>query len=204
MQQARPTEKTRMNGSPYLFIKASADHIPLANNSVSLVIATPPIFGARHRPKTDYCTSDPEEYDLFIRRFLKEATRIVQPRRHILLVESRTQPRGSKGARPIIFHVLQKQMSHGHWTDQRIRSETFFTHFLDVQGFPWWAFSLRLYRSLIRRYSEPGDIVAHVFSGSGNGAIAALELARTPILIDLHYHRQISRRLRKKVPLIPP
>jgi hypothetical protein len=195
-------EKTRMNGSPYLLVKASADHIPLTNDSVSLVIATPPIFGVRHRPKADYCTSDPEEYDLFISRFLKEATRIVQPRRHLLLVESRIQPRGSKGARPVIFHVLQKQMSHGHWTHQRIRSETFFTHFLDVKDFPWWAFSLRLYRSLIRRYSEPGEIVAHVFSGSGNGAIAALELGRMPILIDLHYHRQIRRRLRKKVPLI--
>jgi hypothetical protein len=197
-------EKTRINGSPYLLVKASADQIPLAKNSVSLVIATPPIFGARHRPKADYCTSDPEEYDLFIRRFLKEATRIVQPRRHILLLETRTQPRGSKGARPIIFHILQKRMSHGRWAHQRIRSETFFTHFLDVKDFPWWAFSLRLYRSLIRRYSKPGEIVTHVFSGSGNGAIAALELGRMAILIDLHYHRQIRRRLLKKVPLILP
>lgn len=191
-----------MDGTPYLLLKARADQIPLPDNSVSLVIGTPPEFGVRCRPRSDYCTSDPEEYDLLIRKFLKEATRIVHPRGHILLTEGSPQIRGSKGARPIIFHVLQKQISHGHWTHQRIRSETFFTHFVEVKNFPWWALSIRLYRSLIRHYSRPGEIVVHVFSGSGNGAIAALELARRPILIDLHYHRQIGRRLRKRISLM--
>jgi hypothetical protein len=196
---AHPMKKRRMNGSRYLLIKASANQIPLRDNSVSLVIATPPIFGVKHRPKADYCTSDLKEYDLFITRFLTQATKIVQPRGYILLVESRIEPRGSKGARRIIFHVLQKQILRGRWTNQRIRSETFLTHFLDVKDFPWWALSLRLYRNLIQRYSHPGDIVVHVFSGSGNGAIAALDLGRRPILIDLHYHRQVGRRLRKRI-----
>ncbi len=196
---AHPVKKRRINGSRYLLIKASANQIPLRDNSVSLVIATPPIFGVKHRPKADYCTSDLKEYDLFITRFLTQATKIVQPRGYILLIESRIEPRGSKGARRIIFHVLQKQILHGRWTHQRIRSDTFLTHFLDVKDFPWWALSLRLYRNLIQQYSHLGDIVVHVFSGSGNGAIAALDLGRRPILIDLHYHRQVERRLRKRI-----
>ena len=191
--------KSRMNGSQYLLIKASASQIPLRDNSVRLVIATPPIFGVKHRPKTDYCTSDLKQYDQFIAAFLTQATNIVQPRGYILLVESRIEPRGSIGARRIIFHVLQKQILCGRWTHRRIRSETFRTHFIDVRDFPWWAFSLRLYRTLILRYSHVGDIVVHVFSGSGNGAIAALDLGRRPILIDLHYHRQVGRRLRKRI-----
>src|SRR5438309_1472289 len=48
MQQAHPTEKTRMNGSPYLLVKASADQIPLANNSVSLVSLFPPALTESH------------------------------------------------------------------------------------------------------------------------------------------------------------
>jgi hypothetical protein len=187
----------RLNSPGYLLIKASANRIPLRDNAVRLVIATPPIFGVKHRPKADYCTSDLKEYDLLISKFLTQAMQIVEPGGYILLVESRIEPRGSRGARRIIFHVLQKRRLHGRWIPQGIRSETFLTHFLDVKGFPWWAFSLRLYRTLIQRYSRPGDIVLHVFSGSGNGAIAALQLGRTPILIDLHYHRQVGRRLRK-------
>ncbi len=184
-----------MHGRPYLLLKANASQIPLPNDSVSLVIATPPYFGVKGRRKADYCTTDPDEYDLLMTKFLKEATRIVQPRRHILLISGRVRKGKLKGARSVVFQVLQKRISRGYWTHERIKSETFLTHYVDVRNFPWWALSIRLYRNLIRRYSSPGEIVAHVFSGSGNGGIAALELARKPILIDLHYHRQIRRRL---------
>ena len=193
-----------MNVTPYLILKASAHQLPLPDNFVSLVIGTPPDFGVRCRPRSDFCTGDPQEYDLMIREFVREAMRIVRPRGHILVTESRPQIIGSKGARSIMFRVVQKQVAHGNWTDQRIGSETFFTHFVEVKGFPWWALSIQLYRNLIRRYSRRGEVVVHIFSGSGNGAIAALELARRPILIDLHYHRQLGRRLRKRLPLIRP
>jgi len=188
-----------MDGTPYLVLKARADQIPLRDNSASLVIGTPPEFGIKSRPRADYCTSDPKEYRLLIRKFLKEATRIVQPEGHILLTDGFPQTRGSNGARRIVFQVLRKQVCNGHWTDRRIRSIAFFTHFVQVKNFPWWALSIRLYRNLIQDYSRPGEIVVHVFSGSGNGAIAALGLARRPILIDLHYHRQVGSRLRKRI-----
>lgn len=191
--------RTGTDGESYLLLKADASQIPLKNDSVSLVIATPPGLGVKRRRKGDYCTSDPEEYALLITKFLKEAARILKPGRRILLISS-SPPRGkSKGARRVVFHVLQKRISRDHWTHGRIKSETFLTHYVNVKNFPWWALSVRLYRNLIRRYSRPGEIVAHVFSGSGNGGIAALELARKPILIDLHYHRQTRRRLNERI-----
>jgi DNA modification methylase len=196
-------------GVPYLLLKADASQIPLANNSVSLVIATPPDLGVKHRPKGDYCTSDPTEYRLLIGKFLKEATRIVTPGRKVLLISDRSRIGKSKGARRVVVSVLQKRVSGGHWTLEQLKSVTFLTHYIDIGSFPWWALATRLYRNLIRRYSEVGEIIAHVFSGSGNGGIAALELARKPVLIDLHYHRQIKERLRKKVQstrarIVPP
>lgn len=184
-----------MNGSRYLLLKASADRIPLMDNSVGLVIATPPMLGVRHRPKSDYCTSDAAEYDLLIRNFLAEATRVVQTRRHILLIDRKLQSR--RRSRRLVFHVLQKQAEKGGGIARRVRSETFLTHFVDIKECPWWAISLGIYRSLVERYSERGEKIAHVFSGSGNGAIAALQLDRRPILIDLHYHRQVHARLAK-------
>jgi hypothetical protein len=190
--------RTDRDGIPYLLLKADASQIPLANNSVSLVIATPPDLGVKHRPKGDYCTSDPTEYRLLIGRFLKEATRIVKPGRKILLISDRFQIGKSKGARRVVFNVLQKRISGGHWSVEHLKSVTFLTHYTKVRNFPWWALATRLYRNLICRYSDIGEIVAHVFSGSGNGGIAALELARKPVLIDLHYHRQVKERLGKE------
>ena len=189
---------------PYLLLKADASQIPLKNNSVSLVIATPPGLYVKRRRKRDYCTSDQKEYASLMTKFLREATRILKPRRHILLISSRQGRGNSKGARRVVFHVLQKRASRGHWTPKRIKSETFLTHYVDVRNFPWWALSVRLYRNLIRRYTEPGEIVAHVFSGSGNGGIAALQLARKPVLIDLHYQRQTRRRLDERIQPIRP
>jgi len=196
--------RTDVDCLPYLLLKADASQIPLKNNSVSLVIATPPGLGVKRRRKRDYCTSDQEEYDLLMTKFLKEATRILKPCRHILLISSRPERVKSKGARRVVFHVLQKRVSRGHWTHERIKSETFLTHYVDMRNFPWWALSVRLYRNLILRYSEPGEIVAHIFSGSGNGGIAALELARKPVLIDLLYQRQTRRRLDERIKSIRP
>lgn len=132
-------------------------------------------------------------------RFLTESTRIVRPRGHILLILRRSRIRRSRGRRLVVFDVLQKQALRGYWIRKHIKWETFRTHYVDVKFSSWWALPVRLYRSLIDRYSRPGEIVAHVFSGSGNSGIAALELARKPILIDLYYHKQVKRRLDKKI-----
>lgn len=192
-------EERRSDGRLYLLLKANGCQIPLSNNSVSLVIATPPYLGERGRRKEDFCTSDPEEYAVLMARFLTEATRIVRPRGHILLILKRPRIRRSRGHRLVVFDVLQKQALRANWIRNHIKSETFLTHYVDVKYSTWWALPVRLYRSLIDRYSRPGEIVAHVFSGSGNCGIAALELARRPILIDLYYHRQVRRRLDKKI-----
>ncbi len=192
-------EERRSDVPLYLLLKANAGQIPLPTNSVSLVIATPPYIGVRRRRKGDFCTSDPEEYATLMARFLTEGTRIVRPYGHILLILRRPRIRRSRGARLVVFDVLQKRVLRGCSIRKRTKSETFLTHYVDVKDFPWWALPVRLYRSLIDRYSRPGETVAHVFSGSGNGGIAALELARRPILIDLHYHRQVRRRLDRKM-----
>jgi hypothetical protein len=191
-------------GRPFLLLKASARQMPLPDDSVSLVIATPPCFGVRRLRRVDYCTNHADEYARLITEFLEEATRIVKPRRHILLTSRKWRAGKSQRARRVLFHVLQKRTSRSQRTLEPIKSEIFLTHFVKVRDFPWWALPLRLYRDLICRYTEPGEIVAHVFSGSGNGGIAALQLARKPILIDLYYHRQTRRRLTERVPSIRP
>jgi DNA modification methylase len=192
-------EEHSSGGGLYLLLKANGGQIPLSNNSVSLVIATPPYFGESGYGKWDFCTTDPEEYARLMTRFLTEATRIVRPRGHILLILRRPRIRRSRGHRLVVFEVLQKRKLRDNWIRKHIKLEKFLTHYVDVKYSSWWALPVRLYRSLLDRYSRPGEIVAHVFSGSGNSGIAALELARKPILIDLYYHRRVGRRLDKKI-----
>jgi len=182
---------------PYLLLKANAGQIPLLDNCVSLVIATPPYVGTKRFRRGEYCTSDVEVYRAQISGFLTEAIRIVEPSRHIVLISSRPPVRKSSGARTVTFHLLQKQISHGGWNCKRVKSIDVRTHYVDVKNFPWWALPIKLYRDLLQRYSRPGETVAHVFSGSGNSCIAALESGRRAVLIDLHYHRLVRRRLNK-------
>jgi len=193
-----------MNVLPYLLIKGDARQIPLSNDSVSLLIATPPYFGATRLHIRGYCTSDPDAHRKLITRFLSEATRVVRPQGHVLLISRRKPVEKLLGARHIVFHVLQKQVSRGRWILKQIRSEASVTHYVDVKNFPWWALSIRLYKALLGRYSKAGEIVAHIFFGSGNCGIAALESARKPVLIDLYYHKQIKRRLDKRIQSMRP
>jgi len=181
----------------YLLIKADAVQIPLGNESVSLIIATPPYIGATRLHMRGYCTRDPDAHRARIALFLNEATRIVKPRGHVVLISSRKPVEKLRGARRIVFYVLQKQFSRGCWTLKQIGSELFLTHYVDVKAFPWWALPIRLYKALLSRYSKAGEIVAHIFSGSGNGGIAALTMKRRPILIDLYYHKQTKKRFNK-------
>jgi len=188
-----------MNRPSYLLLKANADQLPLRANSVSLVIATPPYLGERRTRKNQYCTSDAQEYERWLRRSLAEATRIVKPGGTILLHNRRPRRRTARGERLVEFDVLQKALRGGGRAPKQLRTETFVTRFADVVEFSWWALPVRLYRTLIGRYSLPGETLAHIFSGSGNSGLAALELSRSPVLVDLHHHRQVQRRLRKKM-----
>lgn len=188
-----------MNNPSYVLIKADAVQIPLRNESVSLVIATPPYIGTARLHIRGFCTSDPDVHWELITLFLNEATRIVKPHGHIVLISSRKPLEKSRGARHIVFHVLQKHVSLGCSILKQIRSEVFLTHYTDVKAFPWWALPIQLYMALLVRYSKTGEVIAHIFSGSGNSGIAALRMKRRPILIDLYYHRQTKKRLDKTI-----
>jgi len=197
---ASPKGKTVKTSPGYLLLKADAGQIPLRDSCVSFVIATPPYLGTKRFRRGEYCTRDPELYRAQISRFLTEAVRIVEPNRYIVLISSRPPVRKSRGARTIMFHLLQKRIFRGCWTHKHIKKIEFQTHYMDVKPFPtWWALPIKLYRTLLDRYSQSGETVAHVFSGSGNSCIAALESGRKPVLIDLHYHRRIRRRLNKRI-----
>jgi hypothetical protein len=192
-------DKLAWDGAHYLVLQADAGHIPLRDNCVSLVIATPPYIGTRPSRPGDYCTADPAIHQRWMARFLAEATRIVKPQRHIALISNRP-PRGRRrGARLIVFQVLRKRRRRARWGPERVRSVRFRTRYMDAKGFPYWALPRKLYRELLERYSRPGETIAHVFAGSGNGGIAALAAGRRPILIDLHYLKQIRRRLDRQV-----
>jgi DNA modification methylase len=181
-----------MKSPPYLLLKATGFQIPLLDGSVGLVIATPPYFGEKRARRGEFCTSDRGEYRRLMTQFLGEATRIVKPYGHILLYAS-----GHEAGK--VFEVFQKRIRGGRWTWVRVRSHSFTAHYVDVKGFSWEALPVRLYRELIHRYSAPGEAIAHVFSGSGNSGIAAVELRRKPVLVDLHHHRQVRRRLKKRM-----
>jgi hypothetical protein len=188
-----------MNPLPYLLVKADAGDLPLSGDSVSLVIATPPYMGTIRLRRGSFCTNNSSEYLRLRRQFLCEATRIVKPNAHILLSSRRKPAEKSRGARYIIFQVFKKQRSDSSWTRKQVGFEVFRTHYVDVETFPWWGLPVCLYKALLRRYSKVGDTVAHVFCGSGNGGIGALELGRKPILVDLYYHRQTRRRLDRRI-----
>ena len=188
-----------MKHAPFFLLKARAEQIPLRDNSVSLVIATPPYLGVKRIPQKDCCTQDPEQYDALLARFLDEATRIVKPGGHILLHTDEWPAYSIRGSAQIVFQVFQKCVRRGLWAHRWVGSRTFRRRYRSVEGCRWAALPIRLYRDLVRGYSKPGEVVAHVFSGSGNGAIAALQSSRKPLLLDLHYHRQIKRRLNERI-----
>lgn len=186
----------------FLVVKANAGQLPIKKNSVDLVFATPPYIGARVLRKGDYCTSNPKEYKSMIGTFLAEAIKMLKPYGHLLITSSRPPSGGYRGGRKIVFRVLQKKADCGGWIFKPARLEIFFTHYMLVEPMCWWALPIRVYQSLLQRYSVPDDVVAHVFSGTGNGGIAALEMRRKAVLIDLHYHRDVMRRLNRKYRLL--
>jgi hypothetical protein len=183
------------NGSHYLILKGRAEQIPLRSGSGSLLIATPPYNGAPRIARQDCVTRDPLQYKRFLSRFLREATRVVRPGGFILLHTNIPPVARVRGAYRIVFTVYQKRRPRGRWTSCPVGSRRFLAQFARVRQIKWLALPVWLYRALVKQYSAPGDTVVHAFSGSGNGALAALELARRPVLLDLHHHRQVHKRL---------
>lgn len=178
----------------YLVIKADAGHLPLRARSAGMMIATPPFIGAIRFRKGDFCTDDAEQYRRWIKGFLGEAMRIMKPGAYLLMSGSREPRLTGVGKRRVEFGVFRKQRQEGRWVFQRTGTEAFWTHFMRVRSC-WWACRPSLYRELIVKYSQPGDVVVHVFSGSGNSGVAAVATNRKPILIDRHYQRDALRRV---------
>jgi len=182
----------------FLIIKADAGYLPLKAGSVDLLLATPPYIGAKRLRKGDYCTNDRSQYRAFITSFLHEATRILKPGGYLLMTPSRPPLKKHVGARFVKFNVLRKDPFDPDWIWNVIACKMYWTHFVGFESC-WWAGRPSLYRDLLQCYSSAGDTVVHVFSGSGNSGIAALSLGRKPVMIDLHYHRHMLKRLRRYI-----
>jgi DNA modification methylase len=181
----------------YLVIKASAGQLPLADNSAGLVIATPPYLGARALRRHEYGARHASEYEQLMAGFFSEATRVVRPGGHILLHTNYPSVFRPRKRKSVVFTVQCKRR-RGKQPLRALKSVSFRTRHVYFKEFSWPALPVWVYRSIIEKYSRQNDLVVHVFSGSGNGGVAALKLGRRLALVDLHYHRRISRRLRRE------
>jgi hypothetical protein len=185
---------------PYLILKANASHIPLKDESVDVVLATPPYIGARPVGKGAFCTNSPREYKRMIDAFLVEALRIVKAEGYILMSTSRTPAARRPGAVKVVFRIFRKRAYRETCIPRVVAREVFWTHGQVLKRTCWLAIPVKVYSTLLEQYSQPEQIVAHVFSGSGNGGIAAVLLNCKAVLIDLYYHREVAKRLRRKCP----
>jgi DNA modification methylase len=184
------------NSCAFLLLKADALHIPLAANSVDLVIATPPFAGEKRFHRREFCSTSLDKYAAMTQKFMCEALRIVRPSGYILFHTST-----SLRPMPKIFDVFQKRKMHGGWIAGQVDTERHFVRNVSVRNFCWKALPVPFYRDLIERYSHPGDAVLHVFSGCGNGGLAAIASGRKAILLDLYYHRLVKHRVAHHVSL---
>ena len=181
----------------YLLLRCRAEQIALRDRSAELVIATPPYHGTRGVPRKDCCPCDPRSFGAFLARCLGEAMRIVKPGGYVLIHTRKTPLNSTRGLHRVVFQVLKKSAVETRQTIDWLKVEKFRVHFVRVKGVNWYGFPVSFYQILVRRYSRPGARVVHIFSGTGNSAIAALNLSRFPILIDLNHHQQVQRRLDK-------
>ena len=176
-----------------VLLKADARRLPLRSSCVELVIATPPHFGVPQCPAA-FCTRDRARYQELLDALSRECLRVLEPHGHLVIYLHEGASRIRK-----VFDVYQKRRRGGRWRLERVRSHTWRVPYVLVRGFWWYALPVELYRRLIARYSSLQGTIAHVFAGSGNGGIAALQLRRRVFLVDLHYHRISSQRLRRQL-----
>jgi hypothetical protein len=188
-----------MAGLRYLLVKATAEHLPLAGETTGLVLMTPPYFGTRRVPRRECNTTDLAAYTTLLGRALDEAARIAKPGGYILF-HSNLRSERSAGNIPVVrFDVFRRIGRGADCTIEAAGHREVRVHLEQVEGVKWQGLPVRTYEMLLRRYSRPGEIVTHVFSGTGNSALAALTLRRIPVLVDLHHHRIVRRRIHRHV-----
>jgi DNA modification methylase len=166
--------------------------LPLARDTIPFIIATPPVFGVKRLGERGFCTRDGTRYERMLGELKAECLRILKPDGFMVqFVHS--------GDIRKIFEVFQKQRRGRRWQLSRRRTIVFRAPYVLLPGFWWYALSVSIYSNLIARFTDEGDLVAHVFSGSGNSAIAAAALRRPVALFDLHYHERTRPRLRHRL-----
>src|SRR4029077_3643281 len=156
-----------------LMLKADATNLPLRAASVSLVIATPPHLGVKRFGAAGFCTRDSQEYERMLRALKAQCLRVLEPHGHLVLYVREGGSRIRK-----VFDVFQKRRQAGRWRLAPLRAHVFRVPYILVPGFWWWALPVAFYRKLIARYSAPGGVVAHIFSGSGHGGTPGARLGR--------------------------
>lgn len=183
----------------YLLVKATAEQLPLARETAGLVLMTPPYFGARQVPRRECNTTDLTAYTTFLGRALDEAARVAKCGGYILF-HTNLRPVRNEGNIPVVrFEVFRRIGRGDDCTIEAAGHREVRVRLAQVEGVRWQGLPVRVYEILIRRYSRRAEIVTHVFSGTGNSALAALRLGRIPVLVDLHHHRIVQRRVRRHV-----
>lgn len=193
----------------WLLLKADARKLPLCANSVQLVLATPPALGQKGLGEDGFCTRDSLRYQRLLAEMQRECLRVLAPNGYLALflhtgrlekVCEIFQKRFARGgAKRSASHLQRAHLQHAHLQHahlHNVRREIFSVAYNSLEGYPWLALPVSLYRNVVARYSAPGALVAHIFSGSGNGALACLELSRRVMMFDLHYHAFARRRVR--------
>jgi hypothetical protein len=178
--------------SEWLLLKADARRLPLAQHTIPFIIATPPVFGVKRLGESGFCTRDAVSYGRMIADLRAECLRVLRP--DAFMVEF-----VHSGDIRKIFQIFQKRRRGRRWELARRGSKVFRAPYIFVPGFWWYALSVSIYSHLIARYTKQGELVTHIFSGSGNSAIAAAALRRPIVLLDLHYHDRTVRRLRHRL-----
>lgn len=183
----------------YFLLKASAEHLPLLESVAGLVLMTPPYLGAGRVPQRECCTRDLAAYAKFLGHTLDEAARIAKPGGYILFHTNLLPVRRTGGIPRVRFQVFRR-LTRG--TGCRIRQvgewETA-VRLARIRGTKWLGLPVHTYERLIRKYSRAGEMVVHVFSGTGNSALAAVASGCFPVLIDLHHHRFVRQRLNRRL-----
>ena len=189
----RGARTSSAEAKPWMLLKANALALPLRPASLDFVLATPPHLGVKNLGANEFCTGDARQFRDLLEGVKRECLRVLKPGAHVALNARQGRTRIFKP-----FDVLQKRRRGGQWRLEKVRTLVFRAPYVDVEGFWWWALPVSVYADLLRRYTRPGDVVAHVFCGSGNGGLAIVRAARKAVMIDLHYHALSQRRMKRE------